>query len=76
MSREFPSEKIIETVATPGDSFVVLADTVHHDKAEVEELVSEVKKEYDALVEKIGRLTKEGKISLDIKMIVIADEYS
>ena len=76
MSREFPSEQIIEAVATPGDSFVVLADTDLHAKDDVGVLIEEIRAAHDTFIKKISRLSKKHDINVDIKTIVIADEYS
>jgi hypothetical protein len=76
MSREFPSDKLVELIATPGDSFVVMADTEFYKKDDLEPMIEEVKKAHEQFLKKISRLTKEHNINLDIKTIVIADEHS
>jgi type II secretory pathway component PulC len=76
MSREFPSEQILQNVATPGDGFIVLADTDLHDKDNVSAMVEEIREAHDQFTKKISRLTKKHNINVDIKTIVIADEYS
>ena len=76
MKREIPKDALFEQLEKPGDSFIVLADTVNYEREKLDKLISVVREAYEVYVKSVLDLTKDDGIGVDIKTIIVVDDHS